>query len=530
MEKRLVIAIALSIVIILSFQSMVVKQKKARETVAPVGEIAAPVQTKAPEIAPYPVSKPSFEEKLLEASTDKYIMTFSNVGGSIKAIRLKEYKNLGTDKPLDLVDIENPEEYIFALSEPSSPGALDMSEYSVAREDGAVVYSKTAGDFKIIKKYILRNNKNGIELQVFIKNISSSRQPFRYKIVGGSGLTEEKAQDKAVIAATAKVNEKKVNYKRPRNDERITNSGAVNWIALHNKYFSLIVKPLGQAKDQFHYLNRDGLLVTGVETDISAIAPGATAENRYLLYAGPSNIPVLKEFGYELDETIDYGFFGGISKILITAMRLCYNIVRNWGVSIILLAILLNIVLFPLTVKSFKSMQKMQELQPQMEKLKAQYKGNPQKLNQEVMELYKKYGINPLSGCLPLLLQMPIFFALYQALMKSIELRNSSFLWIKDLSSPEAIPIPITLPIIGNTINILPLAMVAAMVFQQKMSTRSTGAGVTEEQKQQQKMMLIIMPIMFGFLFYNMPSGLVLYWIVSTVMTISEQALVLKKA
>jgi YidC/Oxa1 family membrane protein insertase len=120
---------------------------------------------------------------------------------------------------------------------------------------------------------------------------------------------------------------------------------------------------------------------------------------------------------------------------------------------------------------------------------------------------------------------MPIFFALYQALMKSIELRNASFLWVRDLSSPEAIPIPITLPIIGNSINILPLVMVAAMVLQQKLSTKSAA---TEEQKQQQKMMLIIMPIMFGFLFYNMPSGLVLYWLVSTVLTVAEQALVLK--
>jgi len=173
-------------------------------------------------------------------------------------------------------------------------------------------------------------------------------------------------------------------------------------------------------------------------------------------------------------------------------------------------------------------LQKMQELHPQMEKLKIQLKDNPQKLNKEIMELYKKYNINPMSGCLPMLLQMPIFIALYQALMKSIELRGASFLWIKDLSSPEAIPLPISFPIIGNTINILPLIMIAAMVVQQKMSTKSMGSAVTDEQKQQQKMMLIIMPIMFGFIFYNMPSGLVLYWVVNTILTIVEQKAILK--
>ena len=163
-----------------------------------------------------------------------------------------------------------------------------------------------------------------------------------------------------------------------------------------------------------------------------------------------------------------------------------------------------------------------------MEKLKVQLKDNPQKLNKEIMELYKKYNINPFSGCLPILLQMPIFIALYQALMKSIELRGASFMWIRDLSSPEAIPLPVSFPIIGDSINILPLVMVAAMVIQQKISTASSGRAITDEQKQQQKMMLIIMPIMFGFIFYNMPSGLVLYWVVNTVLTIVEQAAILR--
>jgi YidC/Oxa1 family membrane protein insertase len=193
------------------------------------------------------------------------------------------------------------------------------------------------------------------------------------------------------------------------------------------------------------------------------------------------------------------------------------------------LAVILNIILFPLTMKSFTSMKKMQELHPQMEKLKTQYKDTPEKLNKEMMELYKKYKINPLSGCLPLLLQMPIFVALYQALVKSIDLRGAHFLWIKDLSTPDAVKLPFTLPVIGNSINILPIIMIVGMVIQQKVSASATGAAVTNEQKQQQKMMLIIMPVMFGFIFYGMPSGLVLYWVVNTALTIVEQSYIFKK-
>jgi YidC/Oxa1 family membrane protein insertase len=291
----------------------------------------------------------------------------------------------------------------------------------------------------------------------------------------------------------------------------------------------LILKPFSETQAGFYSEDTEGNLFIGVDSSKIAIQPGATAAYKYSLYAGPSSIDLLKEFGYGIENSVNYGMFGGISKALIAVLRWCYSVVRNWGLSIIILSVLLNIVLFPLTIKSFKSMQKMQELHPQMEKLKAQFKDQPQKLNKEIMELYKKYKINPFSGCLPILLQMPIFIALYQALMKCIELRGASFLWIKDLSSPEATPLPISLPIIGDSINILPLIMVAAMVAQQKISTASAGAAVSEEQKQQQKIMLVVMPIMFGFIFYNMPSGLVLYWVVNTMLTIGEQASILRK-
>jgi len=173
-------------------------------------------------------------------------------------------------------------------------------------------------------------------------------------------------------------------------------------------------------------------------------------------------------------------------------------------------------------------MNQMKKLQPHIQKLRDQHKDNPQKLQKETMELYKQYGVNPLGGCLPLLLQMPIFIALYQALIRSVELKGAHFLWIRDLAKPDAVHIPFTLPFLGDHINILPILMLLMMVVQQKLSQGATAA-VTQEQASQQKMMMIVMPVFFGFLFYNMPSGLVLYWLTNTILTSSEQAIIARK-
>jgi len=530
MEKRLILAIAFSVMIIVAFQYLGPKPVPAPTVTMPLASTPQGAATAISTPEPTVVIEPAVDEKTLNVETDRFILTFSNVGGSLKEIRLKDYKDLKTNAPLLLSDIQNPASYIFALTGVSPKIAFDKVAYAISTKDDAVTYSATVGDISVIKKYIIHKSSYNIELQLFIKNISNKSQDVCYRIISGSGLVEKADQDKALIETSSKINGAQVKFKRAKPGEMIINQGSVNWTALKSKYFSLIFKPLMQTTKEFYNQSGPGAIVTGVESEVLTIAPSAFIENKFILFAGPSHIPTLKAAGYDFEETINYGFFGGISKALLSILGMLHNVVRSWGVAIILLSIFLNVVTLPLTMKSFKSMQKMQELHPQMEKLKIENKNNPQKLNKEVMELYKKYKINPLSGCLPMLLQMPIFVALYQALTKSLELRSANFLWIKDLSSPDAVALPFTLPLIGSSLNILPLVMVGAMVMQQKISTKSMGGAVTEEQKQQQKMMLIIMPIMFGFIFYNMPSGLVLYWVVNTALTIVEQGAILKKA
>jgi len=535
MEKRLLLAVALSILIIITFQYLGPKPAKQPQPQKTAEVVAMSTPAKVPEISAPTITAIPAEEKELNVETDKYIITFSNIGGSIKRIQLKDYKNLSYSELLELASIKNPKEYIFAMTSTLSPATLDLAAYEITRKDNEVIYFLKTDGLEITKSYILHNSKYIIELHITIKNISGSHtpRPFSYYVVGGSSLKEADGQDKRFVEADAKLDNKISRLKIPKTG-RVTTIGMVDWVALKSKYFSLILKPFIETKGLFCSESTAKDIVTGIESTTTDLVPTqisgiGSQEGKFILYAGPSRISDLKEAGCGLEESVNYGVFGGIVKAMIVVMHFFYAIVHSWGVSIILLAIFLNIILFPLTIKSFKSMQKMQELHPQMEKLKKEYKDNPQKLNKEIMELYKKYKINPLSGCLPMLLQMPVFFALYQALMKSIELRGTKFLWIKDLSSPDAIRMPFELPVIGATIHLLPLIMVAAMVFQQKLSTKTMGAAITEEQKQQQKMMLVMMPIMFGLIFYNMPSGLVIYWIVNTILTIVEQGAMLKK-
>ena len=520
----------MSILIIVGFQFLAKPVQRVQPCVPTCPETVA-TNVSVPGVKSEPINdipKVLLPESVKVVDNDLYAIEFSDVGGAIKHISLKKFNETTAPTPFCLANISDQSDYIGKLTFSGLGENSNKEKFLAENSDGGIMYRLKSGSAEITKKYSLLKDKYGIGLNVQVKNTGAEPINFDYRITAGAGVDEANKQDKRLVEISAKVNGKTVGFKQPR-DAKISNMGEVEWTALKNKYFSLILKPFAKTISQFYSISRDGYLVNGVDAGLVTVLPGETMEHKYLIYAGPSDIEKLKQVGYGLDETVNYGVFAPISKFIIVVMKFFYSIVHSWGISILLLSIFLNVLTFPLTMKSFKSMQKMQELHPQMEKLKVQYKGNPQKLNQEMMALYKTYKINPLSGCLPMLLQMPIFFALYQALMKSIELRCTKFLWIKDLSMPDAVPIPFTLPLIGNSINILPLVMVAAMVVQQKMSTKTMGAAVTPEQREQQKMMLIVMPIMFGFIFYNMPSGLVLYWVTNTVLTIVEQSAVLKK-
>jgi len=207
-------------------------------------------------------------------------------------------------------------------------------------------------------------------------------------------------------------------------------------------------------------------------------------------------------------------------------LRLFHVLTRNYGIDIILLTVIVKVLFLPLSQKSMKSMRDMQRLQPQMAKLREKFKDDRERLNKEMMELYRRHRVNPLGGCLPMLLQFPVFIGLYQALNQSIELRHAKFgLWVRDLSAHECYPWPGQQPtlgcndlsVLGLSIPVLVILMGASMLLQQWLSP-STGMDPA-----QQRMMMVLMPVMFTVMFVNFPSGLVLYWLVNNLLTIGQQ-------
>lgn len=235
------------------------------------------------------------------------------------------------------------------------------------------------------------------------------------------------------------------------------------------------------------------------------------------LYLGPRDFFHLKKAGFE--EAFPVGALGQFGLMMLVALNWIAKITRNYGVAIILFSALVTLVMAPFTMLSVKSMKKMQELKPKMDRIMAQHKDDSKRANQEIFALYKEHRVSPLSGCLPMLLQMPIFIALFQAISHFIELRGKSFLWINDLSLPDRIAhLPVSVPILGSDVNLLPIIMAIAMFVQTRMSQQGVPSG---DSNPTAKMMSgPMMPIIFGVMFYQFPSGLVLYWLTNSLMSL----------
>jgi YidC/Oxa1 family membrane protein insertase len=291
--------------------------------------------------------------------------------------------------------------------------------------------------------------------------------------------------------------------------------GDIRWSGLKTKYFFAGIVPQGDSPVVTNAFARgeDAIgMVLEVDRD-------STEPQRFLLYVGPLDYEILKELGSGLEKAVDFGWrwIQPLSKLVFSFMLLVHRGVPNYGLVIILLSALTKVLFWPLTQKSFKSMRDMQKLQPKLADLKEKYKDDAQRLNKAMMELYRERGVNPLGGCLPMLLQMPVFISLFNVLSKTIELRRAGFVWwIKDLSAPDVVArLPFSLPFIGNAVSVLPILMGIAMFLQQKMTTTDP----------KQAAMTYLLPIVFTIMFFRFPSGLVLYWLVNNVLTIGHQYL-----
>ena len=471
-------------------------------------------------------------EKTTKVETSLYIATVSSIaGGSIKEFFIKEHKTADSN----LVNLINPEGAFGPMVEAkdldgnplnlSTPWLLDSYEPTRAlTEDLTLSYKKEIFNNTFLYKHLTFSPENyTVDIRVDLS--SAENNLYREASIvwtGGLAVTEKnKTEDLTYFQSYVFQGGELEDFKASENEKsNVVFNGATTWAATRTKYFTAALIP----SDPFLVKRAE---ISGIKKTVEYYDLKLTYDSRddlsALLYLGPLEYGKIKDLGVGLDEIMDFGwaFIRPISKGVLYVLTEMYKVIPNYGFVLIVFSFLIKILVYPLTKKSYQSTTAMQALQPEISKLKEKYKSNPQKLNQATMELYKKKGVNPLGGCLPMLLQMPLLFALFIVFRTTIELRSKPFMWwITDLSAPDKIlELPFTIPIYGSYVAALPILMVVSMFVQQKMM-----AGPS--QQPQQKMMQYTMSFFFFFIFNSFPSGLNLYYTLFNILTIAQQKLV----
>ena len=291
----------------------------------------------------------------------------------------------------------------------------------------------------------------------------------------------------------------------------------VQWAAVASQYFCTIVTSQEPAASvwakRFDTKKQNNSPVFGIQGAVGLagfpVAPGATVTKKFEIYAGPKELSRLRKIGGNQDAVLNFGMFGFISEFLLWAMNTLHGWLGSYAAAIIVLTLIIKSGLWPIQNKATNEMRKMSSLAPKMTELKEKYKDDPQKMNEETMKLYREYGVNPFSGCIPMFIQIPIFFGFYSMLGSAIELRSSSFFWITDLSQPDTVG-----HILGFPINLLPLIMSLTMVWQMVITPKSGDAA--------QQRILYFMPVIFLTFAYNYASGLALYWTTQNIFSIVQ--------
>jgi YidC/Oxa1 family membrane protein insertase len=504
MEKRLFLAIALSLLVLVTWSAFVSKTKKldiqqvtTKEPAAISAEASKEVTTLEQKTV---VELPSTP---LNFTSEKFEVTFIEEQAAIKDITFKDFQN-----------------YKYSLRS----GFLLDDKNDFRKESqtvNTISFAHRDREINITKKYIFSKSNYTIELEVELQNVTGAPIKLDLPLMLGVMDFAPKTIDVTYLNVTVATKEKTLQ----ENGRKDLSFEGVKFLALRDRYFCAIVQPVENIAGAFVRKLSAQESEVGLTIKELTVVPGLPQRLKFLIYLGPQQLHLINNVNAEWGSVINYGIFDFFGQIILQTLEFVHRLVKNWGWAIIILSVLVFLVLFPLTLKQMRSMKEMQILQPKIEELRKKYKDNPQKMNQETMALYKEHKVNPLGGCLPMLLQMPILFALYQVMMRSVALRGANFLWIKDLSLPDRLfTLPQALPVIGNEINILPVLMTLGMFVQQKISTVSTSSSSA----QQQKMMMIIMPIMFLVFFYHLPSGLVLYWVINSTLMLIYQMKVMR--
>lgn len=457
----------------------------------------------------------------LKASTDdlfagdKFQVLLSTAGGgSIKSFTLSDYKSDITDDLSKVERITVKEGDPLPLSLFFKGDNLDIPVNTVfdlnkkSDHEFKYLWSSSSG-IEIEKAYKFDPDNYGIDMEITV--INNSPQSLNGTL--GLNLYEREIETgdyMTFIGQAVKTEEEiiKTSFEDIKSEPSLL-EGKISWFAFQNKYFITALIPRNDSR--LHISSRridSSLIVSSLEFRNIQVPSGQKKVLTCSVYIGPKDLYLLQEMGSGLKEAIDLGWFHSIAEPLLRFLKSIYSYTGNYGYAIILVTLMIKLIFFPLANKSYRSMKEMQKLQPKMTELREKYKDDKERMSREVMELYRKNKVNPLSGCLPMIVQIPVFIALYNVLLNAIELRHAPFhLWIMDMSTKD--PYYVT-----------PILMGASMFLQQKMSPAAPDPT-------QQKVMMM-MPVIFTVMFINLPSGLVLYWLVNNILSIAQQYYILK--
>jgi YidC/Oxa1 family membrane protein insertase len=544
---RAILAIVLAFLILIGYQYLFVAPEQERPAVEktvevpqPKGEAPAPLSP-APAIPaepgkvfeqPAPLSDQTGKD--ITVKTTSFTAVISEAGGGVKSFRLNNYKE-SSDPDSALKELVNTDSIIdlpLYFSWGVEPGRAQVPLFVTDKDELRVesgqsqtltLTSRLSSGLQVTKRLVFDPESYLINVEIDIYNFSEvalqgspymslTNRPFastsqRYLFSGPAALIDGKLQEI-----------------KPKDIEESdkTLKGNITWAAFEGTYFMTGVIPETQEGNTLK-LAADGekikTLLIGTEEVIPA---NGHLQYKYQAYFGPKKMTTLKAVGHDLDHIVNFGWFDKIAKPALYLLNFFYSYVGNYGVAIIMVTVLIKLLFWPIAQKGLKSMKNMQKIQPKMAKLREKYKNDSARLNEEMMNLYKTYKVNPLGGCLPMILQIPVFFALYKVLLQAIELRHAPFmLWITDLSAPDRLMIGVDIPYLGG-IPVLTLLMGGSMFLQQRMTP--SPADPTQAK------IMMFLPVIFTFMFLNFASGLVLYWLVNNLLSIAQQYMINKQA
>jgi YidC/Oxa1 family membrane protein insertase len=491
----------------------------AQEKKPPAAPAAA---AEAAPAAPVPGQIQAGTEQEFIVDTDIYRIRFSNRGAAVDSWVVKKYLD-HAGKPLELVNPaafpKVPPPFSLSLKDQQAAAALNSGLYTASPTPDGLGIDYEFSDGKNYARKTFRFSKNGYLSQITTE-VKQNGVPTQHLIEWRGGFGDatvlNRASEQHAVYYDLAQGKLIVKDAKAAKDGPVDSTGNYSFAGLDDRFFAFVVLPQDNTSTLVEVVKDDVPGAPGAKEEPHAgVRVGGDSLNRFAMFVGPKDVDLLRKVDPKLQQLIDWGWFGVIAKPIFLALHwLNDNLVHNYGWSIVVITIVINLLLLPLRFTSMKSQKKMQKLQPQIAAINAKYKGlslrDPKKAQQnaEIMELYKTEGANPMSGCLPMFVQIPILYAFYKVLTVTIELRGAHWLWVTDLSQPEQL-----------AIHILPIVMVITQFIQQKMTPNPS-------MDPSQAKMMQFMPLMFGFFFYSMSSGLVLYWLTSNLVGILQQWLV----